>query len=95
MTSMTDGIEPQIGGEVDIRTSGWPGGVEHVWLRVDDYAGATRAEVVLTAKEAVRVSARTLAAALFVALPAPVQRRLSDLRAKVQEQQSRGGHRRG
>lgn len=46
-------IEPDIGGVANVSTSGWPGGVEHVWLRVSDYARDDHgADIVLEPDEA-------------------------------------------
>jgi hypothetical protein len=46
-------IEPGIGGVANVSTSGWPGGVERVWLRVDAYFDKNRgADIVLEPDEA-------------------------------------------
>lgn len=90
MTITADSIEPQIGGEVNAHQSAWPGGVWHVWLRVEDYSAAAHAEVVLTPREAARVAWRLLWAALRITLPSLPQLRLSDPRGMVQARQKRG-----
>lgn len=51
-------IEPGIGGVANVSTSGWPGGVNRVWLRVSDYARDNHgADIVLEPDEADEIAA--------------------------------------
>lgn len=46
-------IEPGIGGVANVSTSGWPGGVNRVWLNVTSYSDKNRgADIVLEPDEA-------------------------------------------